>query len=279
MLDGKQTLSDEQQKVELEKEIPTLESAFPCGTTFSVKSFRRDQVSYVDSHGDEIVLGQKNEDGSFPLQSFFITSLDEKGNDVTRKSKEGTSYSAHVYTHILLFSALSKSNKVGRVNVERTAAMKETIKEAILKGNFSAEVLDEKLRTNELRKEYDWHYERTYFAQMFWDIMTDWNATLHPEVSGYSTHSGRTWGAQGDRLMAFIGNNELISLRQVDETTVIDILPERNNPDFEGKGFTVEAYGGTVNHNKWLTIFARKCDWEAYKADPAKFMQDHPVKK
>lgn len=279
MLDGKQTLSDEQQKTELDKEIPTLESAFPCGTLFSVKSFRRDQVSYVDSHGDEVVLGQKNEDGSYPLQSFFITSLDEEGNDVTRKSKDGTSYSAHVYTHILLFSALSKSNKVGKVNEERTASMKETIKEAILKGSFSAEVLAEKLRTNELHKEYDWHYERVYFTQMFWDIMTDWNATLHPEVNGYSTHLGRTWGAQAERLMAFIGKNELISLRQVDETTVIDVLPERDDPNFKDKGFTIEAYDKTINHNRWLTVFARKCDWEAYKANPAKFMQEHPVKK
>ena len=261
MLDGKETLSNEQQEAAWQKEVPTLESAFPCGTVFKTLAAKRDLVSFIDSQGTEHVLG-KTEENQNPLQSFFITSLDPNGSEVVREGK-----ATHIYNHILLFSAVSKSFKIGIENAERTTevqdALKAAAKSALDEGKIDAAAFAAKMKEANTHKEYDVKYRRNFFTQMFWDILVDWNAEKHPEMQGYAQCSGRTFAAQRDRLAAFIGENQLISLREVEEGKFVDNLVR----DEIYSGFVTLDFYNAVSTGRLLTCFARECDWKKWQEE------------
>lgn len=261
MLDGSARLTEAQEQEAWKKEVPTIESAFPCGTVFNIVKAKRDEVSFTDTQGTKHVLG-KTDDNPNPVQSFFTTSLDPDGHKVKEGDKEVT-----VYNNILLFSALSKSFKIGVKNEERTEQIRKDVQDALRaslnSGTIEADVFAEKMQHASKHIEYDKKFYRNFFTQMFWDVLVDWKAERHPEISGYATNEGRTYEAQRNRMISFIGTNNLVSLREIKPGEFTDQLDR----DAHYEGFSVLDFYDAVSTGRLLTCFARECDWKKWQED------------
>ena len=109
---------------------------------------------------------------------------------------------------------------------------------------------------------------RNQFAEDFHKVYCDWDATLHPEIAGYSECAGRTYEATGKRLLAYIKDGGgLISLKQATNTNGdIIIFAEKPADDSNLIGYDVVNYDKSVNSGRWLTVWARQKDWEEFQS-------------
>lgn len=248
MLKATGSLTSSEKKEGLDS-VARLESAFPIGTTFKIVKADYDKVGFDNQNGSVTTIER-------PML-YFETSLSE---DTSVNGNTGRS-------HIILASTLRKIYRVQKVNTEKSEEQRKVsakaLAEALNFGLISSTEYSAQLAALSQSQCFDIvSLIRNEFQEKWNEVWNDWNAEKHPEILEYKNCAGKTYKAIGERILAFCGDQEVISLRDCGK--LID-----NESDAEG---TV-GYDLVDRNNKligvggsWITFFARKSDWEAYKS-------------
>ena len=233
----------------------SVDTVFPMGTKVDITNIDVDTVKF-DATGAKTVV-------TATPQLFCVTNISD-----TIKNGEGVTY-----TNIILVSSLMKSYRVRQVDAGKTDELRATLKasaDEALRGNLiTAEQHATQIAAAMKATEYKTvQVPRNQFAEDFHKVYCDWDATLHPEIAGYSECAGRTYEATGKRLLAYIKDGGgLISLKQATNANGdIVIFAEKPADDSNLVGYDVVNYDKSVNTGRWLTVWARQKDWEEFQS-------------
>ena len=233
----------------------SVDTVFPMGTKVDVTKIDVDTVKFDTTGAKSVVTATP--------QLFCVTSISD-----TIKNGEGITY-----TNIILVSSLMKSYRIRQIDAAKTEELRATLKASAddaLKNDFiNAEQYAAQIAVVMKAIEYKTvMVERNQFAEGFHKVYCDWDATLHPEIAGYSECAGRTYEATGKRLLAYIkAGGGLISLKQATNANgEIIIFAEKPADDSNLVGYDVVNYDKSVNAGRWLTVWARQKDWEDFQS-------------
>lgn len=230
----------------------SVDTVFPMGTKVDITNIDVDTVKF-DTTGAKTVV-------TATPQLFCVTNISD-----TIKNNDGITY-----TNIILVSSLMKSYRVRQIDAAKTDVLQATLKasaDEALRGNrITAEQYAAQIAATMKAVEYKTvMVERNQFAEGFHKVYCDWDATLHPEIKDYNTFAGRTYEATGKRLLSYIkAGGGLISLKQATTNGDVVIFAEKPADDSNLVGYDVVNYDKSVNTGRWLTVWARQSDWEAY---------------